>query len=91
MNPHIPHHKVVMVPRASIISESEVSIRFFVYYFHPVTQQYESKSTSVIKVTTMKKYDGAARPSYHLKLKYPLSFCVSYVRLITQQYESRTL
>jgi len=26
MNPRIPHHKVVMVARASIISESEVSI-----------------------------------------------------------------
>ena len=26
MNPCVPHHKVVMVPHASIISESEVSI-----------------------------------------------------------------
>jgi len=26
MNPHIPHHKIVMVPHTLIISESEVSI-----------------------------------------------------------------
>ena len=30
------------------------------------------------------------RGSYHLKLKYPLPFLVSYVQLVTQQYESRT-
>jgi len=41
MNLHIPHHKV-MVPRASIISESEYPLRFFVCYVHLVTQQYES-------------------------------------------------
>jgi len=35
------------------------------------------------------KYDGAAHPSYRLKLKYPLPFSVSYVWLITLQYESR--
>jgi len=35
------------------------------------------------------KYDGAAHPSYRLKLKYPLPFSVSYVQLVTQQYESK--
>ena len=29
--------------------------------------------------------------SYHLKLRYPLPFSVSYVRFITQQYKSRTV
>jgi len=37
------------------------------------------------------KYDGAARPSYRLKLKYLLSFSVSCVRLVTQQYKSGTV
>jgi len=46
---------------------------------------------SVIKVATMKKYDGATYPGYRLKLKYPLHFSVSYVQLVTQQYESRTV
>ena len=32
-----------------------------------------------------KKYNGAACPSYRLKLKYPLPFSVSYVRLVTNQ------
>jgi len=41
MNPRIPHHMVVMVPCASIISESEVSIKVDV---HPITQQYESRT-----------------------------------------------
>jgi len=33
----------------------------------------------------MKSTDGAMRPSYCLKLKYPLPFSISYVQLITQQ------
>jgi len=37
------------------------------------------------------KHNGAARPSYRLKLKYPFPFSVSFVRLVTQQYESRTI
>ena len=37
------------------------------------------------------KYDGTSYPSYHLKLKYPLSFSVSCVQFITQQHESRTV
>jgi len=42
MNPHIPHHKVVMVPRASIVSDSEVSITVLFLLVHPVTRLYES-------------------------------------------------
>jgi len=38
MNPRIPHHKV---PRASIISESEVSITVLCYH---IIQQYESRT-----------------------------------------------
>ena len=37
------------------------------------------------------KYNGAARPSYCLKLKNPFPFSVSYVWLVTQQYESRSV
>jgi len=37
------------------------------------------------------KHDGAARPSYHLKPKYPFPFSISYVQLVTQQYESITV
>jgi len=111
-------------------------LRFFVYYVHAVTQQCKSRSTSVIKVATMKntivprtpvivwnwsihcpylsamfnllhssmnqelfekyvcnqsshykKYNGAAYPSYRLKLNYPLILSVCYVQLVTQQYE----
>jgi len=92
MNPRIPHHKD---SHASIIFESEVSITVFCLLCSPrytaVQIKNCSKSTSVIKVATTKKYDGAVHPSYRLKLKYPLPFSVSYVRLITQQYESRTV
>jgi len=38
-----------------------------------------SKSTSVIKIATMKNTNGATHPSYRLKLKYLLPFTVSYV------------
>jgi len=37
------------------------------------------------------KYDGATCPSCRLKLKYPLPFSVSYVRLVTQHYKLRTV
>ena len=40
------------------------------------------KSTSVIKVATMKITGGAARPSYNQEVKYPLCFFVSYVQLV---------
>jgi len=55
MNPHILHHKV---PRASIISESKVSITVLCLLCSPhytaVRNKNCSKSTSVIKVASMK-------------------------------------
>jgi len=92
MNPSIPHHKVL---HASIISESEVSITVLCLLcstcYTAVRIKNCLKSTSVIKVATMKNTDGAGRPSYRLKLKYQLPFTVSYVQLITLQNESRTV
>jgi len=56
MNPCIPHHKVVRVARASIISESEVSFTILCLLCSPrytaVRIKNCSKSTSVIKVPT---------------------------------------
>ena len=78
MNPRIPHHKVAHI---SIISESEV---FITVLCLPCSPRYTalrlkkcSKSMPVIKVVTMRKYDGTVHPSYYLKLKYPLPFSVS--------------
>jgi len=92
MNPCIPHHKVA---HTLIISESEVSIMVLCLLCSPcytaVRIKNCSKSMSVIKVVTMKNMDGAVLPSYHLKLKYPLPFFVSYVQLVTQKYKSRTV
>jgi len=55
MNPRIPHHKV---PRASIISESEVSITVLLSamftLLHSSRIKNCSKSTSEIEVATMK-------------------------------------
>ena len=81
MNPRIPHHKAVMFLRASIISESEVSITTICLPCSPCYTAVQikncSNSTSVIKVATMQKYDGTACSSYHLKLKYSFPFPVS--------------
>ena len=55
MNPRIPHHNLVM---PQLYLRMKYPLRFFVCYFHPVTQQYESKSTSVIKVAAMKNTDN---------------------------------
>jgi len=76
-----------MVARASIISESEISITALCLLclarYTAVRIKSCWKTTSVITVATMRKYDGAARPNYRrgyrLKLKYPLPFSVSYV------------
>jgi len=58
MNPRIMHHKVVMVVRASIISESEVSITVLSLLYSPhytaARTKNCSKSTSVISVATIK-------------------------------------
>ena len=94
MNPRIPHHKVVIVARASIISESEVSVTVLCLLcstrYTVVRIKNCSKSTSVITGATMKN-TMVACPTYHLKLKYLLPFFVSYVCLVTQQYESRSV
>jgi len=61
MSPRIPHHMVVMVSRASIISESEVSITVLCLLCSPhytaVRIKNCLKSTSVITVATMKNTD----------------------------------
>jgi len=79
MNPRILHHKVVMVPHALIIYESEVSITVLCLlcssHYTAVRIKNCLKSTSVIKVTTMKNTIVPC-PSYHLKLK-----CVSIALL----------
>ena len=58
MNPRILHHKAVMVARASIISESEVSITVLCLLCSPhytaVRIKNCLKNTSVITVATMK-------------------------------------
>ena len=58
MNPRIPHHKAVMVARASIISKSEVSITVLCLLCSPryTTVQIMncSKTMSVTTVATMK-------------------------------------
>ena len=64
MNPRIPHQKVVMVVRASIISKSEVSImlRYLLGSIRYTVVQIKnfSKHTSVIKVATMKIIDNSS-------------------------------
>jgi len=71
-----------MVPRASIISESEVSITALCLLFSPhytaVQIKNCSKNTPQIKVTTMNNTMVLRAPcSFHLKPKYPLPFSVS--------------
>jgi len=58
---------------------------------HSSTNQELFKKYVYNQSSHYEKYNSAACPSYHLKLKYPLPFSVSYVRLVTQQYESRSL
>jgi len=86
---------MVVVPHASIISESEVSIVVLCLrcsaHYAAVRIKNCSKSMSVIKGSHYEKYDGVACPSYRLKLKYPFPFPVSYVQLVTQQYKLITV
>ena len=60
MNPRIPHHKVVIVVCASIISESEVSITVLCLLCSPhytaVRIKKCLKSTSVLKNSHYEKY-----------------------------------
>jgi len=66
MNPHIPHHKVVMVPRALIISESEVSITVLCLLCSP---RYTAVRIEKHTCSHYEKYNGTVHSSYHLKLK----------------------
>jgi len=73
-----------MVPRTSIIPESEVSIAAL-YLWYMFTPLHSSTNQALFEKYTcnqgnhFEKYHGAACPSYCLKLKYPLPFPVSYV------------
>jgi len=81
MNPRIPHHKVVMILYASIISESEVFIMVLCLPCLPHYTAVRIKNCSISmsnQSSHYEKYDGTACPSYPLKLKYPLPFSVSY-------------
>ena len=84
-----------MILHASITSDGEVSITVLFCYVHPhytaVRINNCSKGTSVIKVATIKKYDCAARPIYHLKLKYPIPFSVSYFQLVIHSSTNQEL
>ena len=65
-------------------------LQLFVCYVHPVTQQYKSRSVQKLLYACnqgnyYKKYNGVVCPSYHLKLKYPLPFSVSYSMFISLQ------
>jgi len=81
-----------MVARPSIISGSEISITVLCLLCSPSSTNQELVEKHVCnQINHYEKYDGAMHPSYRLKLKYPLPFSVSYVRLVTKQYESRTV
>jgi len=50
---------------------------------HTNTKQELFKKHVCNQSSYYENYDGAVRPGYRLKLKYPLPFSVSYVRLVT--------
>jgi len=54
----IPHHKLAMVPHASIISENEASITaLFACYVRPVTQQHESRTVGKVRLYQSSHYE----------------------------------
>jgi len=70
---------LIMVTFASILTESEVFITVLCSPRYTAAHINNcSKSTSVIKITTMKNMDGATHLTYHLKLKYPLRLCSTH-------------
>ena len=77
VNPCIPHHKVVMVPHAWKWIIHHDSLSDIIILLHSGTNQDLFKKH--LCSATTKNTDGAARPSYHLKMKCPLHFFVSYV------------
>jgi len=74
-----------MVLHASILSESEISITVLYLLCSPRYTAVRTENYVCIQNSHYEKYDSAACPSYHLKLKYPLPFSV------IQQYKSRTV
>ena len=94
-NPHILHHKAVMVPHASIVSENEISITvlclLYLSCLHSSTNQELFEKHVCNQSKHYEKYNGAVCPSYWMKLKYPLPFSVSYAWLITPQWKSRSV
>ena len=87
--PRIPHHNLLMIARASIISESEISITVLCLLCSPhntaVRIKNCSKSTSKLPLREMWWCCGP--PSYRLKLKYLLPVSVSYVRRVSMNQE----
>jgi len=69
MNPRIPHHKVVMVMRTSIISESEKSITVLLSAMltplHSSANLVPFEKHICNQSSHYEKYDGAACSSYH--------------------------
>jgi len=64
-----------MVPHASIISESEVSITVFCLLCLPRYTAGKNVCSHICNQSShYEKHDGAACHSYYLKLKYPLPF-----------------
>ena len=79
MNPRIPHHKVVQCNgsmRLNYTWESEVSITVVCLLCSPHQELFEKHVYN--QSSHYEKYDGAMCSSYRLKLKYLLSFSVSY-------------
>ena len=90
--PRIPHHNDCAC--LNYIWEQSIRYRSLFAVFTPLhssTNQELFKKHVRNQSSHYKKYNGAMRPSYPLKLKYPLPFSVSYVRLVKQQYESRSV
>jgi len=59
MNSRIPHHKVVMVPRTLIISESEVTITAMFTPLHSSTNQELFEKYICNQSSHYENYDGA--------------------------------
>jgi len=87
--------KNTMVPRAPLIAWNWSihcpSLSAMFDSLHNSTNQELFEKHVCNHSSYCEKYNGAARPTYRLKLKYPLPFSASYVWLVTQQYKSRSV
>jgi len=92
MNPRILHHKVVMVPHASLVSKTQSEVSNYSSLPAMFTSLHSSMNQKLFEkyICNQSSYyeiytDGAAYPSYHLKLKYPLcqlcSHCYTAARI----------